>query len=130
MIILLPLALIGIGAFVHFFLNAASHTLALAVGFAAALASAHGGCSATAAMLIGIAAFMLVTGLARFVALTGSLPARIAVVAALAIPAALAGYKVGHGLAGLSSLPTLIPALASAALTGLAAASRIGRPAS
>jgi len=128
MMILLPLSLIGIGALIYFLFNAASHALPLAIAAAAALACAHVGASIPVALLVGVIGFMLVTGLVRFIALTAPLPARIVVAAALAIPAAIAGYQLGGGLAGLSGLSAWFPAAIAATLTGLAAATRIARP--
>lgn len=129
MIILLPLTLIGIGAFIYFIFNTATYALPIAVGAAAGLACAHVGLSAAAAALIGVTAFMLTIAVARFVALTAPQPVRIVVVAALAIPAAFVGYHMGLGLAGLSGLPALLPAILAATLAGLVAANRITRPA-
>ena len=129
MIILLPLTLIGIGAFIYFIFNTATYALPIAVGAAAGLACAHAGASPVEAILIGVTAFMLTIAVARFVALTAPRPIRIAVVAALAIPAAFVGYHMGLGLAGLSGLPALLPAIPAATLAGLVAANRITRPA-
>ena len=129
MIILLPLTLISIGAFIYFIFNTATYALPIAVGTAAGLACAHAGASPVEVILIGVAAFMLAIAVARFVALTAPRPVRIVVVAALAIPAAFVGYHMGLGLAGLSGLPALLPAILAATLAGLVAANRITRPA-
>ncbi|RUN76988.1 hypothetical protein EJC47_07835 [Sphingomonas sp. TF3] len=128
MMILLPLSLIGIGAFIYFLFNAASHALPLAIAGAAALACAHVGASIPGALLVGVIGFMLLTGVVRFIGLTAPFPARIVAAAALAIPAAIAGYQLGGGLAGLSGLSAWFPAAIAGTLTGLAAAKRIARP--
>ena len=129
MMILLLLSLIGIGAFIYFLFNAASHALPLAFAVAA-LACAHVGASIPVVLLVGVIGFMLVTGLVRFIALTAPLTARVVVATAMAIPAAIAGYQLGGGLAGLSGLSAWFPAAITGALTGLVAATRIARPVS
>jgi hypothetical protein len=130
MFILLPLALIGAGVFITLLFNAATYALPLAIGAVAALACAHAGSAPSTALLIGFASFMLVIGLTRFIALIAAPPIRIVIVAAMAIPAAIAGYQLGHGLAGLSGLPAVFLAVVAAILTGMAAAIRTARPAS
>ena len=127
--IALPLALIGVGFIIYLLFAAASYALPLFAGVSAAFAAWHAGVPGIAAMLLGVAAFMLVIAAARMATLLlPSLFARIAITLVFAVPAAIAGFQVASALMHLSgaggwSIPI---ALATAVVVGTAAAKRLG----
>ena len=119
MTLFLPLALLGLGLLVYYLLVAATHALPLAIGVAAGLAASSAGLPAPAAMLTGAAAFFISIAAVRFVVLTTpSANARIALIAAFAIPAMIAGTAVGHALADLAGIGGL--AMVTGLVSGLA----------
>ncbi len=127
--IALPLALIGVGFIIYLLFAAASYALPLFAGVSAAFAAWHAGVPGIAAMLLGLAAFMLVIAAARMATLLlPSASARVALTLLFAIPAAIAGYQVASALLHLSSAGawSILIALATAALVGVAAAKRLG----
>lgn len=125
----LPLALIGVGFFIHFLFRAASYALPLLVGLFAGFAAMHAGISGAGALLLAAAAFMAVIAVARMATLL--LPsgyARAAVALLFAVPAAIAGFQVASALshyagAGVSGT---VAATMVALATGIVAAKRLG----
>lgn len=127
--IALPLALIGVGFLIYLLFAATSYATPLFAGISAAFAAWHAGVSGIAAMLLGLAAFMLVIAAGRMATLLlPSAFARLAIAVLFAVPAAIAGFQVASALLHLSgaggwSIPI---AIAMAVPVGVAAGKRLG----
>ena len=131
MIILLPLALIGVGYIVVLLFGAASYALPLIAAASAGFAAAHAGASGTGALLLGTAVFMAVIAAGRMATLLfPSRHARMAVMLLFAIPATIAAFQVAVALLCLGGVSIWSVALASiVALTiGAVAAKRLAVP--
>lgn len=104
----LILNVLGIGLFCWLIFTLAVYALPFFAALFAALAAIHGGAGVTVAVSVAILAGVLTlfTGQAAF-AFTRSTLLRAVIAAAFAVPAAVAGYHVAHGLSqiGVSSLP-------------------------
>jgi hypothetical protein len=125
MLILLPLALIGVGLMIYLLFAAATFALPLFAGLSAGFAARHLGASDLNALLFGIVTILLVTSLRQIVTqLLPSRHARVAFTLLFAVPASIAGYEVASALSQLCGIGGLgvVLALAAASMTGAIAA--------
>lgn len=128
MAITLPLTLFGLGLLIYYLFGAATHALPIIAGFAAGFAASAAGLSLPLALLIGGAAFLFAIAAGRFAGLTARTPVgRGLLIAAFAIPAAIAGGTLGGALAnlaGFASFAVVVVPLAGLAC-GFVAAGRL-----
>ncbi|MBK3665047.1 hypothetical protein JJE66_27925 [Bradyrhizobium diazoefficiens] len=105
----LILNMLGIGLFCWLIFTLAIYALPFFVALSVWLAAIHGGAGITVAVCVAILAGVLTlfVGQTAF-SFTGSTLLRALIAAAFAVPAAVAGYHVVHGLSqiGVSSLPS------------------------
>ncbi len=124
----LPLALIGVGLFIHLLFKAASYALPLFAGVSAGFAAAHAGLSGSAALLIGFAVFLLVIAVGAITHTLLPRYAQIALALLFAVPAAIAGFQIASALSHLAGagISGIAAAVVAALITGGAAAKRLG----
>ena len=128
-IIGVALSILGLGAICWLLFSLAVYALPFCVGMTIAFAALHGGSGIVIAFAVGTFAAGLTLALGR-VAFAAARPPliRAAVGLLYAIPAALAGYHLSHGLAGISMTDEAWRAafaLVGAGLIGVTAFSRM-----
>lgn len=104
----LILNMLGIGLFCWLIFTLAIYALPFFVALSVWLAAIHGGAGITVAVCVAILAGVLTLFIGQTAfAFTRSTFLRAVIAAAFAVPAAVAGYHVVHGLSqiGVSSLP-------------------------
>ena len=104
----LILNMLGIGLFCWLIFTLAIYALPFFVALSVWLAASHGGAGITVAVCVAILAGVLTLVIGQTtLAFTRSALLRVMIAAAFAVPAAVAGYHVVHGLSqiGVSSLP-------------------------
>lgn len=128
--IMLPLTLLGVGYLIYQIFAGATLALPIALGLGAGFGASNLGCPPLLAVVIGLLVFLAVIATSRFAALKLAGPYGRAILAALfAIPAAVAGYSVAHGLGWLAGGTGIIAGLVGAALCAAIAVHRLMRPA-
>lgn len=103
----LILNMLGIGLFCWLIFTLAIYALPFFVALSVWLAAIHGGAGITVAVCVAILAGVLTLFIGQTAfAFTGSALLRALIAAAFAVPAAVAGYHVSHGISqiGVSSL--------------------------
>lgn len=128
--IMLPLTLLGIGYLISQLLAGATLALPIAIGVGTGLSAHQLGASPLLAGAFGMLAFMMTIAASRFAALSMVNPyARVGLALVYGLPAALAGYSVGHALGWLTlGTGTAIGIVGGALCAGIAV-HRIARPA-
>jgi hypothetical protein len=128
-IIGLALSVFGLGAACWLLFSLAIYALPFCVGMTIAFAALHGGSGVVIAFGAGTLAAGITLALGRIAFAAARPPLLRAAIGLLyAIPAALAGYNLAHGLAGISMTGEgwrVVFALVGAALTGTTAFSRM-----
>jgi len=128
-IISLVLSIFGLGVICWLLFSLAVYALPFCVGMTIAFAALHGGSGVVIAFAVGVFAAGITLALGRFAFAVARPPFIRAIIGLLyAVPAALAGYHLSLGLAGISMTGEgwrAAFALVGAALIGVTAFSRM-----
>lgn len=114
LIIALVLNMLGIGLFCWLVLTLAVYALPCFVALSAALAAVHGGASIASATLVAIFAGAMTVLIGQTALIWArSTFVRAVIAIAFAVPAAVAGYHLAHGLSQIAMPPSLWQAIFS-----------------
>lgn len=128
--IMLSLTLIGFGYLIYQLFAGATLALPIALGVAAGFGANQIGCSPFVAFILGVATFMAVIAASQLATVKLTNPyARIALVIAFAVPAALTGFSFAHALGVLLGTSGIVIGLIAAVACAAIAAHRLMRPA-
>ena len=127
---LLPLTIFGFGYLTYFLFGGATYALPIALGVAAGFGVSHLGYAPFTAFIIGLLAMMAVVAAMQLAALKLANPyAKGALALLFAVPAALAGFSLGHALGLIIGTAGIAIGLIAAATCAAIAAHRLMRPA-